>query len=197
MKSTTAIYWWAFNPPTLWHLHVIKQVFEKSNIKKIIIVPDWIRDDKDYSISENHRKKIINIFIKELKNEWFNVELENYFIDWKNNSNTTTYKVEKYFTQKLKNQPFHIFWVDISEWIKYWTWNPNKYIQKKLRKIFIPRKWYEFSSYDLERYKLLKIDKQSAISSTEVRVNINNIDKLSKLLMKDIHNYIKENNLYK
>jgi len=141
MNEKIAIYWWAFNPPTLWHLHVIKQVLNNSEIEKIIIVPDWIRLDKKYNISEEHRNNLINIFVKEAINLWYNIELENHFLNWENNSDTTTYQVDKYFTNKLWIQPYHIFWVDVSSWINTWSWNPDKYIQKKLKKIFVPRKW--------------------------------------------------------
>ena len=52
MNKKTAIYGWAFNPPTLWHKYVIKEVLEQSStIEKIILVPDGMREDKKYGIS--------------------------------------------------------------------------------------------------------------------------------------------------
>ena len=86
MSNKIAIYWWAFNPPTLWHLHVIKEVFNNTDIEKIIIVPDWFRLDKDYKISEKDRNNLIKIFIDELQINWYRVELETYFLKWKNKS---------------------------------------------------------------------------------------------------------------
>ena len=195
--SNIAIYWWAFNPPTLWHLNVIKEVITNSNINKIIIVPDWLRLDKNYNIKEKDRENLINIFINNLKNEWLNVELENHFLKNKNNSDTTTYKVDKYFINKYKKQVYHIFWTDISWEIKKWSWNPNKYIQKKLKKIFITRKWYKFIPYWLENYILLKTKNISNISSTKVKETINKNQKIDKLVTKEIEEYIKNNNLYK
>lgn len=196
MENKIAIYWWAFNPPTLWHLHVIEQVFNNTKIEKIIIVPDWFRLDKDYKISESHRNNLIEIFIQELNLNWFNIEIETYFLEWKNNSDTTTYEVDKYFIEKLNFKPWHIFWTDISSWIKTWSWNPNKYIQKKLKKIFIPREWYNFDDFDLENYKLINTNKTSSISSTQIKENINKNIKIDKLVMKKIEEYIKNNNLY-
>jgi len=196
MNKNIAIYWWAFNPPTLWHLHVIENVFNNSDIEKIIIVPDWFRLDKNYKISEKDRNNLISIFIDELKINWYNVELDTHFLEWKNNSDTTTYEVDKYFIQKLWFQPFHIFWTDISSWIKNWSWNPNKYIQKKLKKIFIPRKGYEFEDFDLENFKLLDIEKHSDISSTKIKENINKKIKIDKLVTEKIEKYIIKNNLY-
>jgi nicotinate (nicotinamide) nucleotide adenylyltransferase len=196
MSTKIAIYWWAFNPPTLWHLHVIEQIFKNSDIEKIIIVPDWFRLDKNYKIKEENRNKLIKIFINELNILWYNIEIENYFLEWKNNSDTTTYQVDKYFIKKLWKQPYHIFWTDISWEIEKWSWNPNKYIQKQLKKIFIPRKWYNFNKSNLENYKLIEVDSKSSISSTKVKENINNKEKIDKLVIKKIENYINKNNLY-
>lgn len=192
-----AIFWWAFNPPTLWHYHIIEQVFKNSDIEKIIIVPDWLRLDKNYAINEKDRKKMIEIFVNELNKNWYNIELDDYFLEWKNNSDTTTYEVDKYFINKLGFQPYHIFWTDISEWISNWSGNPDKYIQKKLKKIFVPRKWYIFDNYDLENYELLEIDSESSISSTKVKNNIQNTQNISKLVNINIEEYINKNNLYK
>ena len=196
MSKKIAIYWWAFNPPTMGHFHVIKEVLKDENIEKIIIVPDWLRLDKDYEIKEYHRTRLIEIFIDELKISWYNIEIERFFLEWKNKSNTTTYEVDKYFIEKLESQPWHVFWTDISSWIRDWTWNPDKYIQKKLKKIFIPRKWSNFDNFDLENYKLIKTDSESDISSTKIKENINKNLKIDKLVMKKIEEYIKNNNLY-
>lgn len=196
MNNKIAIYWWAFNPPTLWHLHVIEQVFNNTKIEKIIIVPDWFRLDKNYWIQEHHRNNLIDIFIKELSNNWYNIEIETHFLEWNNNSDTTTYEVDKYFIKKLEHQPFHIFWTDISSWIKDWSWNPEKYIQKQLKKIFISRKWYIFDDFDLENYELIKTDIESSISSTQIKENINKNEKIDKLVIEKIEKYIENNNLY-
>jgi nicotinic acid mononucleotide adenylyltransferase len=196
MSNKIAIYWWAFNPPTLWHLHVIKEVFNNTDIEKIIIVPDWFRLDKDYKISEKDRNNLIKIFIDELQTNWYRVELETYFLKWKNKSDTTTYQVDNYFIKKLWFQPYHIFWTDIIPWIKNWSWNPNKYIEKKLKKIFITRKDYEFYKLDLENYKLITVNIESNISSTKVKENINKGLKINKLVTEKIENYILKNKLY-
>ncbi len=195
--NKTAIFGWAFNPPTLGHANIIKQILNNSDIEIIIITPDWLRLDKSYNISEKNKNKLINIFIKELKEEWYNIELDTYFLEWKNKTDTTTCEVDKYFLKKLWFQPYHIFWTDVSSEIKKWSWNPDKYIQKKLKKIFIPRLWEVFNDFDLENYELLKIDTESDISSTKVRNNIKKNKSISKLVSKNILKYIIKHNLYK
>ena len=116
---------------------------------------------------------------------------------WKNNSDTTTYEVDKYFIEKLIIQPWHIFWTDISSWIKNWSWNPDKYIQKELKKLFIHREWHDLDHFDLENYELIPTDRNVDVSSTEVKKNIKNSLKISKLLVKKIEEYIIKNNLYR
>jgi len=140
---------------------------------------------------------MIYSFVSDLIEEWYNMELENYFFEWKNKKDTTTYEVDKYFIKKLGFQPYHVFWTDISEWIKDWSWNPDKYIQKKLKKIFVPRYWYTFNDYDLKNYQLLRIDSESDISSTRVRNYIKNNEKINNLVSENIERYIVENMLYK
>lgn len=196
MKKT-AIYWWAFNPPTLWHYNIIKEIIKKTDIEKVIIVPDGLRLDKSYQIDESDRINLIHIFIGDLISEWYNIEFDDYFLLWKNKSDTTTYEVDKYFIKKLGFPPHHIFWTDICYSIKDWTWNPNKYVQKRLKKIFVPRKWFIFNDYDLENYKLLNINYESNISSTNIRENVKKWVDISWLVSENIKEYIINNNLYK
>lgn len=197
MEDNIAIYWWAFNPPTLWHEYVIKEIFKQTKIKKIIITPDWFRLDKSYCIEEKDRINMIEIFVNSLIKEGFLVELEDYFLKNKNNTDTTTMQVDIYFKEKLWINPWHIFGVDISGEIKNWSWNPNKYIEKKLKKIFIPRAKQEFKSEDLENYILINTKKQLDISSTQVRTQVFFNKDISKLVNKEIQEYIIKNNLYK
>jgi len=196
MYPKIAIYWWAFNPPTLGHLHVIEQLFHHTDIEKIIIVPDWLRLDKNYNIDEFHRKEMVELFMSELKKIWYNVELDDYFLQWRNKKDTTTYEVDKYFINKLDIQPWHIFWTDISWCIRNWSWNPKKYIEKNLKKVFIPREWYIFENFDLENYILLDTNKTINISSTMVKEKTNREKDISKMVIKNIENYIIKNNLY-
>ncbi|MFK7780124.1 MAG: adenylyltransferase/cytidyltransferase family protein [Candidatus Gracilibacteria bacterium] len=195
--SKIAIYGGAFNPPTLGHYHIIEQIFKNSSIEKIIIVPDGVRLDKEYFINKEDRFELINIFIKELNQKGYNIELNNHFFEGKNDSDTTTYEVDKYFINKLGFEPYHVFGTDISGGIKNWSGNPNKYVEKKVKKIFVPRGGSIFNDYDLENYELLNTDSQTDISSTKVRNNIANNKNINKFVSIEIKEYIIERNLYK
>lgn len=196
MNSKIAIFWGAFNPPTNGHFHVIEKILKNTDIEKVIITPDGLRLDKNYWIEEKHRKKMIQIFINELIEKWFNIEIDNHFLENKNNWDTTTVKVDLYFKEKLWLSPWHIFWTDISNEIKNWTWNPNKYIEKELKKIFIKRPWYDFNNLNFENFILINPEKKLDISSTIVRKNKNLNIPISNLVIKEIEEYIIKNNLY-
>lgn len=198
MNEKIAIYWWAFNPPTLGHFFVINEIFKNTDIDKILIVPDWDRDDKDYKIEKKLRKDMIELFVNILKNKWLNVWVDYYFFENKNNSKiTTTREVDLYFKEKLNSEPWHIFWTDISWQIKKWSWNPNKYIEKTLKKIFIKRKWFKFINNELENYILINPKNSPNISSTTIRENCKNNIPISNLLFKEIEEYIIKYKIYK
>lgn len=189
-----AIYWGAFNPPTIWHFEIIERLLTKKIVEKIIFSPDWQRKDKDYKISFEKRTRILEIFFEELKQRWLNVDFEEYFL--KNPWNTTTMQVEQYFSNKLWFQPYHIFWIDTISNMPNRLWNTNKYIENKLKKIFIKRKWFLVpENIDMQNYTMLDLEILE-ISSTTVREMIKNKMKIEHILTPKVRDYIEENWLY-
>ncbi len=196
MEKEIAIYWWAFNPPTLAHQTVIQKVLTTTDVQKIILTPDWDRLDKNFWITHLDRKKLINIFYQKLLKMWLNIEYCDYFLEWKNKSNTTTMWVNKYFTDKFWFSPWHIFWIDVAKDMPKWSWNKERFIEQDLKKIFIPRAWYEFQKEELNNYVILELDFMTNISSTMAREMIKNKQKTNGILFSEIRKYIDENNLY-
>ena len=189
-----AIYWGAFNPPTIWHFEIIERLLTKNIVEKIIFSPDWQRKDKDYKISFEKRTQVLEIFFEELKQRWLNVDFEEYFL--KNTWNTTTMQVEQYFSNKLWFQPFHIFWIDTISNIPNRVWNDEKYIENKLKKIFIKRKWFLVpENIDMQNYMMLDLEILE-ISSTTVREMIKNKMSVDHILTPKVIDYIEENWLY-
>lgn len=190
-----AIYWGAFNPPTIWHKDIIEKLLIQNKVSKIIFSPDWQRADKDYKTSMKQRYEMMKIFFEELKNKWLNIEFDDYFLK-KQNWNTTTMQVEEYFSNKLWFNPYHIFWIDTINNMPNRVWNTNRYIEEKLKKIFILRKWFLLpEKIDMKNYFMYDLDILE-ISSTTIREMIKNKLKVNHILTPEIHRYIKENNLY-
>ena len=193
-----AIYWGSFNPPTIAHSMIVEQVLTKTKIDKVIISPSWVRTDKDFEIDENHRKKLIDIFFKTLKNKWLNIEFDNHFLNWKNWWHTTTMQEESYFKKKLWFSPYFIFWSDVIPQMPTWSWNKDKFIEKKLKKIFINRVgyWFEAEKYSIENYIFSENNNIPDISSSLVKQRLKNKQKIDDLINSKIEDYIRENTLY-
>ena len=197
MNKKTAIYGWAFNPPTLWHKYVIKEVLEQSStIEKIILVPDGMREDKKYGISMEDKLALAKHFHQDLVNEGFNVSLDTHFLEWKNGWNTNTVEVDKHFTEKYWSSLPHIFWSDVIDEIKGWVWNENSYIEETLKKIIIHRKWYDFDKQKVKNYEFIP-GQPLSISSTMVREGIKITKKVEHLLIPEVAEYIERRKLYK
>jgi len=196
MEKEIAIYWWSFNPPTLGHKHVIESVLNKTKIESIILNPDWERLDKDYNIEKKHRKLMIDLFHNDLNNSWLKVDVEEYFMNWKNWRDTTIMQVKDYYKEILWFEPWFIFWTDVINAMPKWKDNKDKYIEKKLKKIFIPRPWSKYNLDWFENYIVLDSNLVD-ISSSQVKEElIKNKNNVNELINKDIKEYINENNLY-
>ncbi len=193
--QSIAIYWGAFNPPTIWHKDIVNKLLTQKKVDKIIFSPDWQRADKNYKISFTQRCKMMEIFFEELTDEWLNVEFDDYFLtrkDW----NTTTMQVEEYFKDKLWFSPSHIFWIDTIKNMPNRVWNKDRYIQDKLKKIFILRKWFLLpENIDMENYSLYDLDILE-ISSTTIREMIRNKLKVNHILTPKVHEFILKEELY-
>ncbi len=193
-----AIYGGSFNPPTIAHSIIVEQVLTKTKIDKVIISPSWVRADKDFNVKEENRKALIDIFFQSLKDKKLTVEFDKYFLEWKNWWYTTTFQEEAYFREKLWFSPYFIFWSDIIPDMPRWSWNKNKFIERKLKKIFINRVGYSFEAekYSIENYIFLKNCNIPNISSSLVKQRLKNKQKISDLVDSKIEDYIRKNNLY-
>lgn len=193
-----AIYGGAFNPPTLAHLQVVEAVLQTSDISHIILSPSWKREDKDYLISQAERRKLIDSYLHILQNAGNSVSLDDYFFSWKNGWHTTTADEEKYFRVKLWVSPTFIFGSDVAAQMPTWSWNENRFIETKLKKIFIERPWYQFDfeSAGFENYTMLEVPDMLQISSSVARNIVSTKWDVSGILHPEIEKLIEEHHLY-
>jgi len=161
-----------FNPLTVAHILLIKQVIQQENLAKVYFVPmgDWY--PKKDLISLEHRKRMLELaFEKEEKLailDMANQMQKTYAID-------TFQKIEKQFPNV---QRFFIMGTDNYE--KLNTWKNHE----------------ELKAY---KYILLNRNRENTkdMSSTLIRKKIKNNEDISNLVPIQIIKYIKENNLYK
>ncbi len=199
---------WAFDPPHIGHAAIVRALFYYKNPKKIIIIPSWKRDDKSYHVSDEHRKKMCNIFQNEIGDD--RLVLDYYFLDTFKEEMITR-DVDEYARIKYGESIIHVFWTDTIPSMN--MWDSEKYAAQKIHKIFIPRSWVVFSSEEIhekgiENFELFLDSHIPEISSTDIRKIIPehtslralfderhkcNIPGLSRL----ISQYILENRLYR
>lgn len=194
----TAIYWGAFNPPTLAHIQVVEEVLKTSEISHVILSPSGEREDKVFDISNQERRKLIERYLEILQNLWASVSLDDYFFEGKNKGITTTKAEEAYFREKLWFSPYFIFGSDTAENMSWWSDNEDRFLQEKLKKIFISRPWYsfDFQANGFREYMLLDIPDMLDISSSLAREMIQNKGLVDGILHPEIQQKIENNNLY-
>lgn len=199
LSETTAIYWGAFNPPTLAHAQIVWEVLKNSHITHIIISPSWEREDKQFWIKPMYRKKLIEMCVNLLQASWLDISLDTFFLEWKNHWLTTTAAEEAYFREKLWNSPYFIFGSDVAQNMPEWSENENAFIEQRLKKIFINRPWYKFDFQwnGFDNYILLDIPDMLNISSSMAREMIRNKQCVNGILHSHIAKEIQVNNLYK
>jgi len=218
MKNTAesvAIYWGAFNPPTIGHKEVIDGVLEQGIVDRIIFTPDGMRKDKNYGTPPEKRREIIEIFFEELKaKHGEKIQICRYFLNkcwtsknisipqghletrsskfFKCSETTTTRDVDRYFQNELWFSPYHIFGSDVAQEMKNWLNNDDEYIEKTLKKLFIGRPGYDFIDDGLENYILADIPDLTEVSSTTVREMLKNKIAVDALLTPWVHSYIQQ-----
>ena len=79
--------------------------------------------------------------------------------------------------------------------MKDWSNNPDRYIEKKLKKIFLMRPGYPENFEGFENFIALHLDIPSDISSTLVRESIKNKLAVAHFLTPGVATYIKEHSI--
>jgi epoxyqueuosine reductase len=137
----------AFDPPHVWHTAIVKSILAKKHPEKIIIIPSSERDDKRYSVSDEHRLAMLEIFVDEINKtlhgflpsqEWRDrkVMIDDHFIrNWK--GEMITKDVDIYAREKYGDDIVHIFWTDTIESMP--SWDSEWYAASIVKKIFVPR----------------------------------------------------------
>lgn len=194
MKNNIASYWWAFNPPTLWHFGVLQKLSTSKKVDKIIFTPDWERCDKKYSVNPEKRQEMMRVFLQDCRELDINIDYESNFLLSQNQ--TTTMDVERYFIDKYSTQIAHIFWIDVISSMPNWAWNIDKYLEEKLKKIFLMRKWYKIPDMSfMDNFEIIDLD-IIEISSTTVREMLKNKLNVWQVLTPLVWEFVMDEKLY-
>jgi len=188
-KNVIAVFGGAFNPPTIAHINLAKQVLDKVNgIEKIIFVPVSTKYNKNNLESNIDRFNMLKKICASYKNfEVSNIELE---------SNRQLYTIETLEILQEQNPNSKICFITGTDNLKELpTWHKIEKLLQEFKIIVLER---ENDNIDeiienesmLRKYKesFIKVNnlKKIHLSSTEIREKIENKEDITNLVPEEI-----------
>jgi len=187
IKNINVIFGGSFNPPTIAHFEISKQIIDTFNVSDFVFMPTGNNYSKPELIDSKHRYNMLNILCSKLTN----ARVSDYEM------NQTKYKGTYYM---LKDFPGYYFVLgadnvkDIVNWINF----PN--VVKENKFIVLNRENIDLSEI-LSNEKLIDYKDNfiiftdfitSDVSSSKYRCSLD-----SKYVLPEVHGYVLKNNLYK
>ncbi|MBC7503437.1 epoxyqueuosine reductase QueH [Candidatus Gracilibacteria bacterium] len=124
----------AYDPPHAGHAAIVRSILHYKNPEKIIILPSGKRDDKFYSVSDEHRLAMLDIFVSDIADA--RVITDDYFVrEWE--GEMITRDVDIYARRQYGEDICHIFGTDTIESMP--EWDEDQYAAKVVQKLFVPR----------------------------------------------------------
>lgn len=193
----------AFNPPTIAHEKISKDILSLNNVDKFIYLPVGDKYEKPELISSFHRLNMLEIMVNEIKKSGItSVEVSDLEVKSKN----LLYTIDS--LRAIKNiykDKDVAFVMGTDNLIDFENWEKPIELLEEFYFIVIERKNQSVEEI-LERFKFLKkytnkfiiLKKTSyeAVNSTFIRENINNISLIKDYVNKEVLEYININNLY-
>lgn len=112
----------------------MRAILYKKHPEKIVIIPSSERDDKRYKTTDEHRLKMLDIFVRDIRDP--RVVVDDYFVkNW--HGEMITRDVDEYARKKYGEDIVHIFGTDTIASMP--DWDSEHYAAEKIAKLFIPR----------------------------------------------------------
>ena len=177
----------SFNPVHKGHIQIINKVLEEKVVDKVLVIATGNYWDKTDIININHRINMLEKYAR-----------DDIIIDKTLNDLPYTYLVMRELKNRYKNDELFLI-IGADNIISFDKWREYKELLE-YNLIIMNRNNIDVKHYlDLlnkkDKYYIIDIEYVD-ISSTSVRNNINNVERLKELLDDEIIDYIKENNLY-
>lgn len=202
-KKVIAVYGGSFNPPTIAHEKISKDILSLNNVDKFIYLPVGDKYEKPELISSFHRLNMLEIMVNEIKKSGVtSVEVSDLEVKSKN----LLYTIDSLRAIKNRYKDKDVaFVMGTDNLIDFENWEKPIELLEEFYFIVIERKNQSVEEI-LERFKFLKkytnkfiiLKKTSyeAVNSTFIRENINNISLIKDYVNKEVLEYININNLY-
>lgn len=200
MNKLIAVYGGSFNPPTIAHENIARQILSLDIVKKLIYLPVGDLYKKKDLINSKYRYDMLEILIQKLNKENLSVEIN----DLEINSNKRLYTIESLRILKKEYASEIAFVMGTDNIREFSSWYMPEELLKEFCFIVIERKndnTAKIIENDnlLKQYKnkfiIIKKNSYKGVSSTYIRNNIED-EEVKKYIDKNIFKYIKTNKLY-
>ena len=181
----------SFNPPTKAHENIMRACLELPEFDEVWIMPSGDRFDKQMNVTDQDRLNMLNIIKESEFNNDPRLLISNFELNLPK-PNQTINTIGALAALHLNNNYWFAYGTD-----SYWSmpgWSNGKVIQNKQNQIIINR-----GDQEVPKRKgiiNLYVDQCESISSTEVRVAINNRESIKNFVSSAIENYIVQKKLY-
>lgn len=201
-KKLIAIYGGSFNPPTIAHKNIVKDILSIDLIKKVIYLPVGDSYKKRNLINSKYRVDMLNILKYDLQNEGYSVDVNKLEVD----SKKRLYTLEslRLLRNIYKNELAFVMGTDNIK--EFETWYNYQSLLEEFYFIIIERQNDDINKIIKEnnllrnyqnRFIILKETSYKNVSSTYIRNNLYTDLNITKYISPKIIEYIKNNNLYK
>lgn len=202
-KKIVAVYGGSFNPPTIAHENISKDILSLEGVDKFIYLPVGDKYEKPDLIESFHRLNMLEIMVKKLKEEKINsVEIS----DLEIKSMNLLYTIDSLREVKKFHSDKEIaFVMGTDNLIDFENWEKPIELLQEFYFIVIERKnqhvedileQFDFLKNYKNKFIVLKETSYEAVSSTFIRENIKNIPVIKDYINAEVLEYINKNNLY-
>lgn len=202
-KKIVAVYGGSFNPPTIAHERISKDILSLDNVDKFIYLPVGDKYEKPELISSFHRLNMLEIMVNEIKKSGINsIEVS----DLEVKSKKLLYTIDSLRAIKDIYKDKDIAFVmgtdnliDLENWEKPIELLEEFYfivIERKNQNVEEILERFKFLKKYTNKFIILKKTSYETVNSTFIRENINNKSLIKDYVNKEVLKYININNLY-
>lgn len=194
------VYGGSFNPVTLAHETIIKEISKLDYIDKILITPVGDKYNKSGLIDSKYRVKMLELVIKDIDKTYID------FTEILADKVLTTYETLQILQNKYPHKEIY-FLLGADNLLEFSTWDNSEDILKNFGLFVVKRDGFNIESIIKEDNILLKNKSNIIIENIKIPLNVSSsnirnyfsnskkID-LATHLNTDVLNYINSNNLY-
>ena len=201
-KKLTAIYGGSFNPPTVAHENIARDILKLEEVEHLVYLPVGDNYKKKSLISANYRYEMLKIILKKLKKDSLDIDINKLEIE----ASERLYTIEslRILKSQYKNDLAFVMGTDNVK--EFNTWKNPRELLEEFYFIVIEREnddvgklisEDELLNIYKDKFIILRNTSYKLVSSTYIRRNLYLDKNIQNYIDFDILEYIKINKLYK